>query len=291
MKSYYDITGDGGSNVLEQVADQRARMTGALAGVRHLVAVGSGKGGVGKSTLTRHLAGALSVRGQRVGIFDADLNGPSQARMTGVRRSTLLPGADATALPRESDGVAVFSMGSVLAEGQALAFESVSVGESQTWRATREFALLGDALASLTWGSLDVLFFDLPPGAERTVQFAEFLGPRLALLLVTIPSQVARSVVARSVAALSTSPNRLLGYVENMRGYYCRECGALRPLFTSEDPAPLTVPCLGTVPFDPDLASACDLGLPFAALRATPAGQALDQTAHQLLAAIDKESS
>ena len=91
MKGYHDIAGDGGSRVLEQVAEQRARISDGLAGVRHLVAVGSGKGGVGKSTLTLHLAGALRARGLRVAILDADFNGPSQARMAGVQEAMFVP--------------------------------------------------------------------------------------------------------------------------------------------------------------------------------------------------------
>src|SRR4029453_5565903 len=80
LKRYHDIVGDGGSRILEQVAEQRTRITDGLAGGRHIVAVGSGKGGVGKSTLTLHLAGALRARGLRIAILDADFNGPSQAR-------------------------------------------------------------------------------------------------------------------------------------------------------------------------------------------------------------------
>ena len=113
VKSYHDIAGDGGSRVLEQVAEQRARITDGLAGVRHLVAVGSGKGGVGKSTLTLHLAGALRARGLRIAILDADFNGPSQARMAGVQGALFVPGSDKVALPRTSNGIGVFSMGSV----------------------------------------------------------------------------------------------------------------------------------------------------------------------------------
>ena len=124
-------------------------------------------------------------------------------------------------------------MGSLIPESEALEFESAAHGESHTWRATREFALLGEILGSFEWGALDLLLFDLPPGAERTVQYADFLGPRTSFLLVTIPSEVARGVVARSVAALSKGPNRLLGYVENMSGYYCRDCNAIKPLFVS----------------------------------------------------------
>ncbi len=231
MKRYHDIVGDGGSGILEQVAERRTRILDGLAGVRHLVAVGSGKGGVGKSTLTLHLAGALRARGLRVAILDADFNGPSQARMAGVQGALFVPGSHKVALPRTSNGIAVFSMGSVIPESESLEFESAAHGESHTWRATKEFALLGEILGSFEWGALDLLMFDLPPGAERTVQYADFLGPRTSFLLVTIPSDVARGVVARSVAALSKGPNRLLGYVENMSGYYCRDCNAIKPLF------------------------------------------------------------
>ena len=295
MKTYHDITGDGGSNVLEQVAEQRARIADALAGVRHLVAVGSGKGGVGKSTLTLQLAEVFRARGLRVAILDADFNGPSQARMAGVQDAVFVPGASKVALPRTAAGIGVFSMGSLIPESEALDFHSAAKGESQTWRGTREFALLGEILGSFEWGSLDVLLFDLPPGAERTVQYAEFLGlfdeaqgrPQVSFLLVTIPSEVSRGVVARSLAALSKGPNRILGYVENMSGYYCRGCHAIQPLFVSSEASSLGIPCLGTVPFDPELARHCDLGGPFSGLIETPVGQALNQIAQRLLDSLE----
>jgi ATP-binding protein involved in chromosome partitioning len=295
MKGYHDIVGDGGSRILEQVAEQRTRITDGLAGVRHLVAVGSGKGGVGKSTLTLHLAGALRARGLRIAILDADFNGPSQARMAGVQGALFVPGSHKVALPRTRNGIAVFSMGSVIPESEALEFESAAHGESHTWRATREFALLGEILGSFEWGALDLLMFDLPPGAERTVQYADFLGPRTSFVLVTIPSEVAHGVVARSVAALSKGPfdgaqgrpNRLLGYVENMSGYYCRDCNAIKPLFGSSGPSGLEIPCLGTVPFDPELARHCDLGIPFAALHETAVGRALEQIAQRLVDGLE----
>jgi ATP-binding protein involved in chromosome partitioning len=313
VKGYHDIAGDGGSRVLEQVAGQRTRIAEALAGVRHLVAVGSGKGGVGKSTLTVQLAAALRAGGLRIAILDADFNGPSQARMAGVQRAVFVPGRNKVALPRTPTGIGVFSMGSLIPESDALDFESAVRGESHTWRATREFALLGEILGSFDWGTLDLLIVDLPPGSERTVQYADFLGARTSFLLVTIPSEVARGVVERSVAALSKRPNRLLGYVENMSGYYCRDCGAIKPLFSPDgishavSPAipdgvshegpgaapPLRaaqggalgpeIPCLGTVPFDPELARHCDRGMPFSGLRETPAGQALEQIARRLV--------
>lgn len=311
MKTYHDIAGDGGSGILEQLASQRARITDGLAGVRHLVAVGSGKGGVGKSTLTLHLANALGARGLRIAILDADFNGPSQARMAGVREAVFVPPPSTTSaqaagsgqrlpLPRTSTGIGVFSMGSVIPEPEALEFESAARGESHTWRATREFALLGEILGAFEWGALDLLMFDLPPGAERTVQYADFLGRSASFLLVTIPSEVSRGVVARSVAALARGGHRVLGYVENMRGYYCRDCSDVKPLFPSAQPpgglagdAPSSphIPCLGTVPFDPELARHCDRGIPFAPAGETPVGRALDLIAQHLLDALDPAST
>jgi ATP-binding protein involved in chromosome partitioning len=284
VKRYQDIVGDGGSRVLEQVAEQRTRITDGLAAVRHLVAVGSGKGGVGKSTLTFHLADALRARGLRIAILDADFNGPSQARMAGVQDVLFVPGSDKVALPRTTSGIGVFSMGSLIPESESLNFESAARGESHTWRAMKEFALLGEILGAFEWGTLDLLMFDLPPGAERTVQFADFLGPRTSFVLVTIPSEVARGVVARSVAALSKGSNKVLGYVENMTGYYCRGCNAVKPLFNSgRGTLPHGIPCLGTVPFDPELAEHCDRGMPLTDRIDTPVGRALDDIAQQLL--------
>jgi ATP-binding protein involved in chromosome partitioning len=297
VKGYHDIAGDGGSRILEQVAEQQARIADGLGGVRHLVAVGSGKGGVGKSTLTLHLAGALRARGLRVAILDADFNGPSQARMAGVQGALFVPGSHKVALPRSKNGIAVFSMGSMIPESEALEFESTAHGESHTWRATREFALLGEILGSFEWGALDLLMFDLPPGAERTVQYADFLGPKTSFVLVTIPSEVSRGVVARSVAALlarrslggggTKGPNRVLGYVENMSGYYCRDCNAIKPLFESPEPSGMEIPCLGAVPFDPELARHCDRGMPLAELSNTPVGRALERVAQNLVDSLE----
>ncbi|MCA1671954.1 MAG: Mrp/NBP35 family ATP-binding protein, partial [Actinobacteria bacterium] len=224
-----------------------------------------------------------------------------------VQGALFVPGSHKVALPRTRNGIAVFSMGSMIPESEALEFESAAHGESHTWRATREFALLGEILRSFEWGALDLLMFDLPPGSERTVQYADFLGPRTSFLLVTIPSEVARGVVARSVAALSKGPNRLLGYVENMTGYYCRDCNAIKPLFVSPDqppprlrrsaeasakaePASLEIPCLGSVPFDPELARHCDRGIPFAELPETPVRLALEHVAQQLMDSLESKT-
>jgi len=288
MKTYHDIVGDGGSNILEQVIEQKDRIAQALSKVKHRVAVGSGKGGVGKSTVTRALAAALAARGSKVAIVDADFNGPTQARMTGLRGAVPVPGAEGIALPKSRDGVGVFSVGAFLPESEALDFASVSTGESHTWRATKEFAALGEVLASVSWGKLDVLLFDLPPGAERTLQFADYLGQETSFVLVTIPSEVSRGVVARSVAALARTESRLLGYVENMSGYYCEDCGEIKALFPeTKDGIVFDIPCLGRVPFDPSLAFACDRGVAFLDLPETAATRALSAVAGRLVESLE----
>jgi ATP-binding protein involved in chromosome partitioning len=282
MKGYFDISGDGGSNVEAQVVAKRSRIAASLGGVRHMLAVGSGKGGVGKSTLAMQIALALRVGGAEVAILDADLNGPSQARMAGLGATPLLPGEDGLVLPHASSGIGVVSMGLVVPESQALDFDSVAHGDTYVWRATREFALLGDLLAGVAWGALDYLLIDLPPGAERITQYAEFLGAESAILLVTIPSDLSRGVVSRSIAALAKTPNRVVGYVENMKGYLCGDCGSIRPLFAESNAIDLGIPCIGTVPFDPDLAAACDRGEPLPTDDGGPTWRAVANVARRI---------
>ncbi len=282
MKSYFDIAGDGGSRVIEQVKAKQSRIAQSLSGVRSVLAIGSGKGGVGKSTLTMQLACALAARGAAVAILDADLNGPSQARMAGLRSVPLVPGPDGLVMPRTAAGIGIVSMGLLVPESQALDFDNVSPSDNYVWRATKEFSVLGDLLAGVTWGKLDLLLVDLPPGAERTVQYAEFLGAATTLVLVTIPSDVSRGVVARSIAALGAAPNRVLGYVENMKGYACAGCDEIRPLFPENSAVDLGIPCLGTVPFDPALAAACDRGEPLVADGQTPTWRAIGAIAEAI---------
>lgn len=262
MKTYHDIPGDGGSNVVAQVEAQGRAIAAALAGVRHLLAVASGKGGVGKSTLALALARAWRRDGRRVAVLDADFNGPCQAAMAGLAGVPWLPGERGLALPKSRDGLGVVSFGSVLADGRPVEIASVAPDEEQVWRATRELATLRQLLATVEWGELDALVVDLPPGTERTVQFAQALGALpvpVAFALVTIPSDLSRGVVARSVTALAGSGVRVVGYLENMDGYLCRGCGEVRPLFPASATA-LDLPCLGRVPFDPALAALGDGG-------------------------------
>lgn len=293
MRTYSQIAGDGGSDVAGQLAELEAAIARRLAGVRFVLAIGSGKGGVGKSTLTRQLAAVLTASGQRVGILDADFNGPSQAELGGVREKPPLPGEDGLLLPRSREGVPILSVGSLLGEGSALSWPGTETGQSHVWRATREFANLAELLSTAQWGTLDVLLVDLPPGPERTAQFADFLGRGTTLLLVSIPSALARGVVARSVDALRPLPNRLLGYVENMSGYVCASCGNVGALFPADlDNDPLTIDCLGRVPFDPELARLSNSGVAITELPATgapsPVRVALDAIAREIMIRLEE---
>lgn len=281
MKSYSDIVGDGGSRVAEQVGERQAAIESNLSGVKHLVAVGSGKGGVGKSTLTALLAEALVRQGRRVAVLDADLNGPAQARLAGLPILPLVPDSGGKlGLQRAAAGHGVVTVGSIVPESEAVGFESERRGDSHVWRATREFTFLAELLAGVRWGELDFLIADLPPGAERTFQHAELFGDRASFLLVTLPSGLSRGAVARSAAALRRAESGVLGYVENMTGYYCAGCDDLRPLFSRDSAVDLGLPCLGQVPFDPQIATACDQGI-----RATagPVAQAVDELAERVL--------
>jgi len=297
MKGYHDIAGDGGSNVLQQVLELEGRITANLAQVRHLVAVGSGKGGVGKSTLTFHLAALCRAAGWEVALLDADLNGPSQARLAGVAGTVPLPAADGRlALPRARGGFGVFSLGSLVPETEAVDFETVSRGASHTWRATREFTLLSEVLERAEWGRLDALFVDLPPGAERVVQFADLLGPRASFVLISIPSELARGVVTRSAAALRRAGRRIAGSIENMHGYACSGCHSVQPLFRTGSENRIEggvalgdVPVLGTVPFDPELARLCDRGIPVTEYPELPSYGALQATARALMRLFEED--
>ncbi len=261
MKTYSDLSGDGGSRILDQVVEQRKRTAANLSSFRHTIAIGSGKGGVGKSSLAMLLALELARRGLKPAVLDADINGPSQARLGGLTQRTPLPGPNGLIVPATSAGVGVVSFGSLVPEDQAVDFESIAPGDSFIWRATREFTVLADFLARTDWSPFDVLLLDLPPGAERTFQYAEFLSDSTCFVLVTVPSDVSRGVVRRSVQALKNAGQPPVGYIENMKGYYCDECSEVRPLFPDSRTIDLGIPLLGSLPFDPKLAEACDSGL------------------------------
>jgi ATP-binding protein involved in chromosome partitioning len=288
MKRYKDIAGDGGSNIVGQVAQQQARLRERLAAVRRIVAVVSGKGGVGKSSITANLAAAVAAEGRTVGVLDADLNGPSIAKMLGVRGQTLQV-TDAGVEPaRSAQGVRVMSMDLLLAgDDTPVVWAAPTQTEAHTWRGTMEANALREFLADTAWGALDLLLLDLPPGADRLPTVGDLLPGLTGAVVVTIPSEVSHLVVTRSITLARGAGVPLLGLVENMAGYTCVTCGTVGALFSGPGgeraAAASRIPFLGAVPFDPRLAAAADQGRPFVLeFPESPTGQALHAIAAML---------
>jgi len=258
VKRYKDIAGDGGSNIAGQVEAQQRRLKQRLESVRAIVAIVSGKGGVGKSTLTAGLACCFALEGWKVGVLDADLNGPTQAKVLGVRGRRLLIADGVVEPPCTGLGVKVMSMDLLLPSDAApLTWDAPVQDEAHTWRGTMEANAIREFLADTNWGALDVLLLDLPPGTDRLATIAS-LAPLSGIVVVTIPSDVSRLVVRRSITVAASTRAPVLGVVENMSG-----------LFVGADGAKLAadagVPFLGSVPFDPAIAAAGDQGDPFVA--------------------------
>jgi ATP-binding protein involved in chromosome partitioning len=270
MKRYRDIAGDGGSDIVGQVEAQQARLGTRLREVKAILAVVSGKGGVGKSSITANLAGAFALGGARVGVLDADLNGPSMATMLGVRGRTLVVSGDGVEPPAGALGIRVMSMDLLLSDdAMPLTWEAPSQAEAHTWRGTMEANALREFLADTAWGPLDVLLIDLPPGTDRLATVVGLVPSLAGTVIVTIPADVAHLVVRKSITVARAASAPVLGVIENMAGMFpgrgaeslARESG---------------VPFLGRVPFDPGLAAAADRGEPYvASAPAAPAARAL----------------
>jgi ATP-binding protein involved in chromosome partitioning len=282
VKSYRDIAGDGGSNVDAQVRAQRDRLAARLASVRHVVAVGSGKGGVGKSSLTVHLSAAFALRGRAVGVLDADVNGSSIPALTGLRGRTPVRGTTGLVPPRTSWNAAVVSIDLFLQDDRSpVLWNAPASRDAYTWRAMMEMGSLREFLSDTEWGTLDILFVDLPPGTDKLPNLVD-LVPRLSgTVLVTTPSGVSAFVVGKSVRmARRVLGTPVIGLVENMARHACPQCGREEPLFPGGDAERLArdegVPFLGSIPFDSRLSAPAALGPPFVIRDAdTPAARAI----------------
>src|SRR5437016_12593366 len=216
IRTYHDLTEPDRSGLPDQIGAQRRRVAERLATVGRVVAVMSGKGGVGKSYVTAHLARGLARAGRSVGVLDADLNGPTIPALLGdrdVRRTTQENPGPTTG----TDGVKYISMGQFLDEGAPLAFEGPAA-ESFVWRGAMEASALREFLGDVEWGDLDVLLVDLPPGMQRYIELCDILGNPPAVLTVTIPTPESRDAVRRAMRAAVDRGSELLGIVENMVG-------------------------------------------------------------------------
>lgn len=283
MKRYRDIAGDGGSDVAGQVGAQLERLRRRLEPIRFIVAVVSGKGGVGKSTITAGLACAFTLDGWRVAVLDADLNGPSMAKILGARGARLVVNEDDVEPPAGALGIRVMSMDLLLPSDAApLVWDAPTQAEAHTWRGTMEANALREFLADTAWGPLDLLLLDLPPGTDRLATVVSLVPGLAGTVLVTIPSDVSQLIVRKSITVARGTGIPVLGLVENMAG-----------LFPGPDAEGLAraggIPFLGAVPFDRDVALAADRGEPFVQTHAgRHAAQALRGVAARVRDALER---
>ena len=229
------------------------RTTTGARGAKAVVAVASGKGGVGKSSLATNLAVAAAAQGQRVGLIDADVWGYSIPQLFGV--TTPPVAMYETMLPVQAHGVRLMSLGFLVDEEEPI-----------VWRGPMLHKALTQFVEEVHWGDLDLLLLDLPPGTgDVTLSVLELL-PDASLLVVTTPQQAARTVASRVGAMAKDASIPVTGVVENMSGLVCGSCGEQTPLFGSGGGASLAsaldVPLLGQVPLDVSLREAGDNGVP-----------------------------
>ena len=271
------------SGVLSQVLGQRERVAKRLEQIRYVVAVMSGKGGVGKSALTANLAAALGMNGRAIGVLDADIHGASAATMLGARGQEVKVSPEGA---RPAVGVAnvlVMSMDLFLEDDNAPVIWRHPGGlaaDTHVWRGSMEATVLREFLADTNWGDLDFLLIDMPPGADRFETLMQLVPQLTGALVVTIPSQVSHLVVRRAIYAARQVGAPLLGLVENMAGLADDEGDIAGDLFPDGHgtafAADVKIPYLGKVPFDSRLAKMTDGGRPFVLENGNrPAGQAI----------------
>ncbi len=287
MKSYKELPNDAGSNIIGQVTAQADRIQKRLASVKYTVAIMSGKGGVGKSSLTANLATALTLNGNAVGVVDADINGPTLAKMMGVRNATLEYTPAGVKPAMTALGTKLISMDLLLAEDDApVLWNAYSQKDAFTWRTTMEVGALREFIADTEWGNLDYLLLDLPPGTDRLPNVTELIPNLSGIVVVTIPSEVSQLIVKKSVTmARDILGVPIIGVVENMAFYVCQHCGEKEPLFSADETLDKTLQqlMLGSIPFDPQLSRANDNGTLYLGEHPdAPASKALRQVAEKI---------
>jgi ATP-binding protein involved in chromosome partitioning len=229
-------------------ADRRA-----IEGVAHVIAIGSGKGGVGKSTVAANLAVALGMTGARVGLLDADIYGPNLPRMMGVNRQPSQ--RDGKIVPLEAWGVRFMSMGLLVDQGEAV-----------VWRGPMLHGAIKNFLHDVDWGDLDYLLVDLPPGTGDVplslVQQTVVSGA----VVVSTPSQVAIEDAVKAVTMFGRLEVPVLGLIENMSYFVCPGCSGRHEIFGSGDAESralaMGLPFLGAIPLHSELRASGDQGRP-----------------------------
>ena len=226
-------------------------------GVARILAVGSGKGGVGKSTVSSNLAVALAKQGRKVGLLDADIYGPSQPRMMGINKRPASPDGK-TIIPLHAHGVTLMSIGFMMEEGKAV-----------VWRGPMLMGALQQMLGQVEWGELDVLLVDLPPGTGDVQLTLCTKSELTGAIVVSTPQDVALIDARKALDMFATLKTPVLGLIENMSMFVCPECGSEHEIFGSGGVAAeankMGVPLLGALPIDLDTRLAGDGGTPIAA--------------------------
>ncbi|HHS89507.1 MAG TPA: iron-sulfur cluster carrier protein ApbC [Rhodobacteraceae bacterium] len=228
-----------------------------IEGVKKLIAVASGKGGVGKSTVSSNLAVALARQGNKVGLLDADILGPSQPRMMGMNQKPQSPDGKLL-VPLEAHGVKFMSIGLLVPEGEAL-----------VWRGPMLMGALQQMLGQVLWGELDVLLVDLPPGTGDVQLTLSQKSELDGALIVSTPQDVALLDARKAISMFNKVNVPILGLIENMSTYICPECGNEDHIFghggVKDEAEKLGVPLLAELPLALDVRKAGDAGTPIAA--------------------------
>jgi ATP-binding protein involved in chromosome partitioning len=264
---------------LPGVAEARVALSASRPG-RTFIAIGSGKGGVGKSTLTTNLAIALARMGKRVGIVDADIYGPSQPTLLGTHDK---PHAEHDKLvPVDAQGIKLLSVGQLVSAGLALA-----------WRGPMASGALNQLIEG-EWGDTEIILVDLPPGTGD-VQLSLVQKSRPAgAVVVSTPQDLSLIDAARAIDLFGKTSVPVLGIIENMAGYQCPHCGENSDPFgqggAEASAAKLGVPFLGRLPLSTSLREASDAGRPPAA-EDGPAADAFAEIARRMLAELEKVSA
>jgi ATP-binding protein involved in chromosome partitioning len=250
---------------------------GALAQVANVICIGSGKGGVGKSSLTVNLAAALAAEGKKVGVLDADVWGYSVPRMLSLGGERPKVSGERKIIPLESHGIKVMSIGFFIAEDEAV-----------VWRGPMLHKALTQFLEDVAWGELDFLLIDLPPGTGDVSMTLAQLLPQAKFVIVTTPQQVAQKVARRSAEMADKVKLDIAGVIENMSGF-ATPAGERYPIFGEGGGQlladELDVPLLAKVPLTMPLREQSDAGIPLVETNPDdPAAQAVRQAARGIIA-------
>lgn len=249
-----------------------------IPGVKHVIAVSSGKGGVGKSTVSVNLAVALALSGAKVGLLDADIYGPNIPMMMGVTKQP--EQKDGKIVPAESHGVKLISMGFFVPEDTAV-----------VWRGPMVHTAIQQLFRDVLWGELDYLLIDLPPGTGDAQLTLTQLVPLTGAITVTTPQEVALADVRKGMMMFQKVNVPLLGIVENMSYFLCGHCGERTEIFShgggERAAATVGIPFLGRIPIDPAIRDGGDSGNPIVVANpASPQSAAFREIAQKIVAAV-----